>query len=81
MNTNATQPTEIDKKLEELVAELYVPTAEGRRCIGFAAALLRAREALKQIGLKFDGKPTGQWGINTTASESLAAPELEERLG
>ena len=38
--------SDIDKRLEKLVAELYAPTAEGRRCIGLAQALLRARRAL-----------------------------------
>ena len=79
MNTNATQPTEIDKRLEEIVAELYAPTAEGRRYIAIAAALLRARKRLSETQAYMWGDTDRREQKHKT-DLALADPELEELL-
>ena len=88
MNTNATQPTEIDKRLEELVAikggREYVMTRV------LIAALLRARVALEvadnRMALYFDStlsEKTRQLALGTARDylrEAREDPELEELL-
>ena len=77
----------VDKRLEELMAELYAPTVEGRRCIGLAAALLRARVVLATCAdyencVCHEPCPDekGVRCLGGLLVEALADPELEELL-
>ena len=68
--------SDIDKRLEELAAELYAPTVEGRRCISLALALLRARKALTEVEkYRFYAQDCVE-----LAHRALADPELEKLL-